>query len=691
LDYIEAVREIRQTLPHALTSGGVSNVSFSFRGNDTVREAIHAVFLYHAIQAGLSMGIVNAGQLGIYEEMPEDLKERVEDVVLNRREDATERLLKITAQYRGGAGQSKEEDPAWREWPVAKRLAHALVKGVSDYIEQDTEEARKSFERPLQVIEGPLMDGMNVVGELFGAGKMFLPQVVKSARVMKKALAYLLPFMEAEEKTANEVRSNGKVVMATVKGDVHDIGKNIVGVVLQCNNYEVIDLGVMVPCQKILQTAREQHADLIGLSGLITPSLEEMVHVAREMAREGFNLPLLIGGATTSKVHTAVKIAPQYECPVVYVPDASRAVGVAANLLSLERKAAFAKEIRAEYEGIRRARAEQQNTRKQATLAEARANKLPTDWTAYTPLKPSFLGLRIFDDYPLEELIERIDWTPFFQTWELKGKFPDILDNERVGSQARCLYQDARAMLRRIVREKWLKAHAVIGFFPANTVEEDDIEVYSDERRAEVLIRFHFLRQQMEKRRRQPNFCLADFVAPKESGVPDYLGAFAVTAGIGIEEQLAVFKAGLDDYNGILLKALADRLAEAFAECMHEWVRKAFWPYAPDEDLSNEELIAEKYRGIRPAPGYPACPDHTEKGLLWQLIEPDKNVRIFLTESYAMLPTASISGFYFSHPESCYFGTGKIARDQVQDYARRKGMELTLTERWLAPILGYET
>jgi 5-methyltetrahydrofolate--homocysteine methyltransferase len=686
-DFIEATRIIKQTLPHALVSGGVSNVSFSFRGNNRVREAIHAVFLYHAIQAGMDMGIVNAGQLAIYEDIPEELRERVEDVILNRREDATERLLEIADQYRGdGGAMERKEDLEWRSWPVNKRLEHALVKGITDHIEEDTEAARLQAERPLHVIEGPLMDGMNHVGDLFGAGKMFLPQVVKSARVMKKAVAYLMPFMEAEKDAST--RNNGRILLATVKGDVHDIGKNIVGVVLQCNNYVVIDLGVMVPAEKILQTAREQEVDIIGLSGLITPSLDEMVHIGKEMQRQGFELPLLIGGATTSQIHTAVKIDPAYAQAVVYVPDASRAVGVASSLLSATGRAGYADGIKTRYRELREQRESQQQTRQLASLAEARANRVAIDWTSYHPTVPEFLGTRVFADYPLGELINRIDWTPFFKTWELSGKFPNILEDAVVGEHARQLYDDAREMLERIVREHWLTAKSVIGFFPANSVD-DDIEIYTDESRTQVLTRFHFLRQQMQKRREAPNLCLADFIAPRESGVSDYLGAFAVTTGIGIETRLAAFEADHDDYNSIMLKALADRLAEAFAERMHERVRQEFWGYASGESLSNAELIREEYRGIRPAPGYPACPDHTEKAILWQVLDPANNAGISITESFAMLPAAAVSGFYFSHPRSAYFGTGKIGRDQVEDYARRKGMEIGEAERWLAPVLGY--
>jgi 5-methyltetrahydrofolate--homocysteine methyltransferase len=688
LDFIDATHEIKNTLPHALISGGVSNVSFSFRGNNQVREAIHAVFLYHAIKNGMDMGIVNAGQLAIYEDIPQALRERVEDVVLNRREDATERLLEIAGEYVGDgkAGEIKE-DPEWRQWDINKRLEHALVKGITDFIEEDTEAARLAAEKPLHVIEGPLMDGMNVVGDLFGSGKMFLPQVVKSARVMKKAVAWLMPYMDAEKD--GSARNNGTILMATVKGDVHDIGKNIVGVVLQCNSYEVIDLGVMVPAETILKTAKEKNVDIIGLSGLITPSLDEMVHIGKEMERQGLDLPLLIGGATTSQIHTSVKIDPQYRGAVVYVADASRAVGVASTLLNEEKRKAYINEVKEKYQQLREQRAVQQQTRKQASLAEARANKVSTDWNSYQPARPTFLGIKTFDDYPLAELVERIDWSPFFKAWELAGKYPKILDDEVIGKEARALFSDAQAMLERIISEKWLQARAVIGFFPANSINDDDVELYLDESRTGVHTVFHFLRQQMHRRRGAPNHCLADFIAPKESGVEDYIGAFAVTAGIGIEDKVEEFEADHDDYNSILLKALADRLAEAFAERMHERVRKEFWGYTAAENLSNEELIKEEYRGIRPAPGYPACPDHTEKGTLWELIEPDKHAGMTLTESFAMLPTASVSGLYFSHPEARYFGTGKLARDQIEDYARRKGMETEKVERWMASVLGY--
>jgi len=689
MDFIDATREIKRSLPHALISGGVSNVSFSFRGNNPVREAIHAVFLYHAIKAGMDMGIVNAGQLAIYEDIPGDLRDRVEDVVLNRRDDATERLLEIADKYRGEGGvREKVDDQAWRGWDVNKRLEHALVKGIADYIEEDTEEARQSAKRPLHVIEGPLMDGMNVVGDLFGAGKMFLPQVVKSARVMKKAVAYLMPYMEADQ--GDTIQSNGRILMATVKGDVHDIGKNIVGVVLQCNSYEVIDLGVMVPAETILRTAREKEVNIIGLSGLITPSLDEMVHIGKEMERQGFKVPLLIGGATTSQIHTSVKIDPQYSGAVIYVPDASRAVGVASQLLSNDNCKAYIKGVKEKYQQLREQRMGQQRDRKLASLNEARANKLKTDWGAYQPITPSFLGVKAFDDYPLNELVSHIDWGPFFKTWELAGKYPRILDDEIVGAEATRLFNDAMGMLKKIVKEKWLTAKGVIGFFPANTIDDEDVEIYTDETRTERRAVFHFLRQQINKRREAPNLCLADYIAPKESGVADYLGAFAVTTGIGIEARLAEFEADHDDYNSILLKALADRLAEAFAERMHERVRQEFWGYAPGENLSCEELIKEQYRGIRPAPGYPACPDHTEKGTLWEVIDPERRAGIWLSESYAMLPTASVSGFYFAHPEARYFGTGKLGRDQAEDYAQRKGITVDEAERWLGSVLGYE-
>ncbi len=689
VDFIEATREIKQTLPHAKVSGGVSNVSFSFRGNNPVREAIHAVFLYHAIKAGMDMGIVNAGQLAIYDDLPEELRERVEDVVLNRRDDATERLLEIADKYRGdGASTEKKEDLEWRSWPVVKRLEHALVKGIDAFVEEDTEECRQQYERPIQVIEGPLMDGMNVVGDLFGEGKMFLPQVVKSARVMKKAVAYLLPYIEAEKKVDD--RAKGKILMATVKGDVHDIGKNIVGVVLQCNNFEVVDLGVMVPAQTILEAAREHNVDIIGLSGLITPSLDEMAHLAKEMEREGFDLPLMIGGATTSRVHTAVKIEPGYHGPTVYVKDASRAVGVAQNLVSEEHRDSYVAEIKAEYDKVRAMHAGKQRKTDWLTLKHARANKTPIDWDNYTPPVPNTPGITVIEDFPLEELRDYIDWTPFFKTWELAGSYPKILDDEVVGSHARELFADAGKMLQQLIDEKWLRARAVFGLFPANQVGDDDIEVYTDDTRQQVLTTLHQLRQQNQKPPGRPNQCLADFIAPKDTGLKDYIGAFAVTAGIGIDEHVARFEAEHDDYHSIMLKALADRLAEAFAERLHEMVRKDYWGYASDEALDNQALIKERYQGIRPAPGYPACPEHTEKALLWKLIDPVTNAGITLTEHFAMLPTAAVSGWYFSHPESKYFGLGKINRDQVEDYARRKGMSIEEAERWLAPNLGYD-
>ena len=691
VDFIEATHDIKQSLPHAMISGGVSNVSFSFRGNNVVREAIHAVFLYHAIKAGMDMGIVNAGQLAIYDDLPDELRELVEDVILNRREDSTDRLLELAEKYKGEGGTAaKQEDLSWRELPVSKRLEHALVKGIADYVEDDTEEARQLFPKPLEVIEGPLMDGMNVVGDLFGEGKMFLPQVVKSARVMKKAVAYLMPYIEAAKEEGDTSKNNGKILMATVKGDVHDIGKNIVGVVLQCNNFEVIDLGVMVPAQKILDVAREEKVDIIGLSGLITPSLDEMVHVAKEMERLGFETPLMIGGATTSLIHTAVKIEPNYHGCSVYVKDASRAVGVAQKLVSKEASVPFIADVKKDYEEKRSRHQGRKSTRRQLPIAEARANKTKIDWRAYQPTKPAKLGLEVFEDYPLAELVERIDWTPFFQSWELAGKFPRILKDEIVGEHATHLFEDAKKMLKQIVDEKWLKARAVIGLFPANSINDDDIEVYTDDSRNEVLMTLHSLRQQTERPPGRPNAALADFVAPKDSGVNDYIGAFAVTAGIGIDEHVERFDEDHDDYHSIMIKALADRLAEAFAERLHERVRKEFWGYAQTEQLDNEALIDEKYQGIRPAPGYPACPDHTEKGLLWDLIDPVNNAGMTITESYAMLPTAAVSGFYFAHPESRYFGLGKIDQDQVEDYAERKGWDKQTAERWLGPALSYD-
>ncbi len=699
MDFIEATRWIKQNLPYAKVSGGVSNVSFSFRGNDPVREAIHTAFLYHAIKAGMDMGIVNAGQLGVYEEIPKDLLERVEDVLLNRRPDATERLVEFAGRFKG---QTKEqvEDLSWREAPVEARLSHALVKGITTYIIEDTEEARLKAERPIHVIEGPLMDGMNVVGDLFGAGKMFLPQVVKSARVMKQAVAHLVPYIEEEKTRSGEVaQAKGKIVMATVKGDVHDIGKNIVGVVLQCNNYDVVDLGVMVPAAKILQTAIDEKADIIGLSGLITPSLEEMAHVAKEMERLGFKIPLLIGGATTSLAHTSVKIEPNYSGPTVHVKDASRSVGVCTSLLSPELRDEYARKVREDYAQVRERHKNKQSNIKQLTLAQARANALKTNWLpspasgrgaggeGYVPPKPNFLGVKALTEYPLEEIAKRIDWTPFFAAWELHGKFPKILEDEVVGVEASKLYQDAQGMLAGIIAQKWLTANGVIGLFPANSVG-DDIEIYTDESRQTVAMTYHSLRQQAEKPPGRPNLALADFIAPKDSGVKDYIGGFAVTAGINIDARVAAYEKNHDDYNAIMLKALADRLAEAFAELLHERVRREFWGYAQDEALSNEDMINEKYRGIRPAPGYPACPEHSEKGPLFELLHAPENAGITLTDSYAMLPTAAVSGFYFSHPESSYFAVGKIGRDQLEDYARRKGWDIETAERWLAPNLA---
>jgi len=686
--FIEASRRIKSELPHVLVSGGVSNVSFSFRGNNQVREAIHAVFLYHAIRAGMDMGIVNAGQLAIYEDIPEKLRARVEDVVLNRRADATDRLLEIADEYRGGgAGQDRKADLEWRTWPVERRLGHALVKGITEFIEEDTEAARSQTKRPLDVIEGPLMDGMNVVGDLFGAGKMFLPQVVKSARVMKKAVAYLLPYIEEDK--GESASSNGRILLATVKGDVHDIGKNIVGVVLQCNGYETIDLGVMVPAETILRTAREKQCDIIGLSGLITPSLDEMVHIAKEMQRQGFSLPLLIGGATTSRVHTAVKIEPGYAGPVAYVKDASRAVGVTASLLSEEQSADYAKKLREDYALVREQHSRRQDRQQLVGLAQARGNRAPVDWSAYTPQSPAQPGIHVFGNYPLEELLGYIDWTPFFHAWELKGSYPKILDDEVVGEEARKVFEDGQALLRDLVENRRLAAKAVVGLFPANSIG-DDIEVYTDDTRSDVLLTLHHLRQQIQKPAGKPNYCLADFIAPKSGGLADYIGAFAVTAGIGAAEIASAYEAEHDDYRAIMAKALADRLAEAFAERMHERTRRELWASAADESLDNEALIKEQYTGIRPAPGYPACPDHTEKALLWQLLEVEAHTGITLTESYAMYPAASVSGFYFSHPQARYFGVGRIGRDQVEDYARRKGLTVAGVERWLAPNLSYE-
>ena len=686
VNFIEATRWIKQHLPGARISGGISNISFSFRGNNVVREAMHAAFLYHAVKAGLDMGIVNAGQLAVYEEIPKDLLALVEDVLLNRRPDATERLVTFAETVKA-KGKAVVKDDEWRKGTVEERLAHALVKGITDYIDQDTEEARQKYPKPLAVIEGPLMAGMNVVGDLFGAGKMFLPQVVKSARVMKKAVAYLMPYMEEEKKRLGNYQAQGKVLLATVKGDVHDIGKNIVGVVLGCNNYEVIDLGVMVSCEKILGAAKEHKADIIGLSGLITPSLDEMVHVAKEMTREGFDVPLLIGGATTSKAHTAVKIAPSYAPSVVHVLDASRAVGVVGSLISQTQKPAFVRQVRDEYERMRQAH-QDRGTKSVLAIAQARANRLTSDWARIDIPTPLFLGVRTIADQPLAELIPFIDWSPFFHTWELKGRYPSIFDDATVGPKAKELYDDARRLLEEIMQKKLLRAKGVYGFFAAASVG-DDIDLYRDATRTTVLTTLHHLRQQSEKPQGQPNLSLADYLAPKELGRQDHIGAFAVTAGIGLDELCRRFDKDHDDYNSIMAKALADRLAEAFAEWLHKRVREE-WGYGTGEQLTSEDLIREKYRGIRPAPGYPACPDHTEKRLLFDLLSAEKNAGITLTDSFAMLPAAAVSGFYFAHPDAKYFAVGKIGKDQVEDYARRKGMGQRTIERWLSPNLNYE-
>ncbi|NNM68432.1 MAG: methionine synthase [Gallionella sp.] len=694
VDFIEACVWIRKHLPFAKISGGVSNVSFSFRGNEPVREAIHTVFLYHAIKAGMNMGIVNAGQLGVYEEIPRELRDAVEDVVLNRHPDAGEKLVKIAESVKGG-GKEQVEDLEWRNGTVQARLTHALVRGITTFIIGDTEEARLQAKFPVEVIEGPLMVGMNVVGDLFGAGKMFLPQVVKSARVMKQAVAHLIPYIEAEKLRSGDTSTKGKIVMATVKGDVHDIGKNIVTVVLQCNNFEVVNMGVMVPCQQILDTAREHNADIIGLSGLITPSLEEMAHVAKEMERQGFKIPLLIGGATTSRVHTAVKIEPNYRSgPTVYVTDASRAVGVCSNLLSDTLRDEYVAGIKAEYVAAREQHESKKSKAVYVTLEEARAHGVKTDWTRYTPPKPYLMGVQKFGAYPLDQIAAYIDWTPFFQAWELAGRYPKILQDEVVGVEATKLFTDAQAMLKQIIAEKWLTANAVFGLFPANTVavgegRGDDIEIYTDETRSKVAMTWHNLRQQTKKPADIPNYCLADYIAPKETGVADYIGGFAVTAGIGIDARVAEFERQNDDYNAIMLKSLADRLAEAFAEHLHLRVRREFWGYAADEGLSNDDLINEKYRGIRPAPGYPACPEHSEKGPLFELLQAPVNAGITITDSFAMLPTAAVSGFYFSHPEAKYFASGKIDKEQVASYAKRKGWDMETAERWLAPVLSY--
>ncbi|MGQ7853930.1 methionine synthase [Pedobacter sp. WC2501] len=698
VDFINATRWIKENLPYAKVSGGVSNISFSFRGNNTVREAMHSAFLYHAIQAGLDMGIVNAGMLEVYQEIPPELLERVEDVLLNRRDDATERLVEYADTVKS-KGKEVVKDEEWRKGPVEERLSHSLVKGIVEYLDDDVEEARQKYARPIQVIEGPLMDGMNIVGDLFGAGKMFLPQVVKSARVMKKAVAYLLPFIEQEKldnPDQDQSSSAGRVLMATVKGDVHDIGKNIVGVVLACNNFEIVDMGVMVPAQEIIKKAKEIKADIIGLSGLITPSLDEMVHFAKEMEREGFTIPLIIGGATTSRIHAAVKVAPNYSGPAIHVLDASRSVTVCSTLMNPDTRDEYIAGIRAEYDKAREAHLNKRSDKRFKTLEEARANKFKIDFQPNLPV-PEFIGTRVFDNYPLEELVPYIDWTPFFHTWELRGSYPKIFDDKNVGDEAKKLFDDAQTLLKRILDEKLLTARAVIGFWPANAVG-DDIELRVES--AELgdsklqtpdskLVKIHTLRQQAEKVDGQPYYALSDFIAPKESGIQDYFGGFAVTAGIGIDELVNEFESNYDDYNIIMAKALADRLAEAFAERMHERVRKEYWGYAQDENLSNQELIKEEYAGIRPAPGYPACPEHTEKGTLFQLLDAENKIGLHLTESYAMYPTAAVSGFYFAHPDSRYFGLGKITKDQIEDYAIRKNMPIEEVERWLSPNLAY--
>ncbi|MDH5823190.1 methionine synthase [Luteimonas sp. RD2P54] len=699
VDFIEATREIRRTLPHCHVSGGVSNVSFSFRGNEVVRQAIHAVFLYHAIAAGMDMGIVNAGALPIVDDLDPELRECVEDVVLNRRSDGTERLLELAERYRGRKGEARVEDLAWREAPVADRLRHALVHGIDQYVVADTEEARQQFDKPLEVIEGPLMAGMGVVGDLFGSGKMFLPQVVKSARVMKKAVAHLLPYIEAEKaRSGNAGKPNGRILLATVKGDVHDIGKNIVGVVLACNNFEVTDLGVMVPAQAILDKAREIGADLIGLSGLITPSLEEMGHVAREMKRQGFQTPLLIGGATTSRAHTALKIAPHYSSPTVWVKDASRAVGVAQSLVSADLRQKFVAANDADYAEIRERHRNRGDAKRLVPLAKARAQRFEGGWDDYEPPRPQRPGITVLDDYPLQDLVEIMDWTPFFQAWELAGRYPAILDDAVVGGQARELFADARRMLQRIVEEKWLTARAVFGLWPARAIGDDvEVTVAPDGGTAPGAgssgsgkVVLHFLRQQVDKPPERPNFCLADFIAPADSGRDDWIGGFAVTAGIGIDAHVARFEADHDDYNAILLKALADRLAEALAERLHQRVRKEYWGYAAEESLDNDALIAEKYRGIRPAPGYPACPEHSEKATLFRMLDVEARIGMTLTENFAMLPTAAVSGYYFSHPRSQYFVVGRVSKEQVDDYARRKGVSRARAERLLASNLDYD-
>ncbi|MCU0344794.1 MAG: B12-binding domain-containing protein, partial [Ignavibacterium sp.] len=690
VDYLEATRWIKQNLPYAKVSGGVSNLSFSFRGNDAVREAMHSTFLFHAIKAGMDMGIVNAGQLEVYEEIPKDLLEKVEDVILNRRSDATERLIEFAETIKK-KDKAEEKIEDWRNNPVEERLKHALIRGIVDFIDVDIEEARKKYPQPIQVIEGPLMAGMNVVGDLFGAGKMFLPQVVKSARVMKKAVAILIPYIEAEKEKNKSSREQGKVLMATVKGDVHDIGKNIVGVVLGCNNYNVTDLGVMVHTEKILQTAIDEKVDVIGLSGLITPSLDEMVHVAKEMERRGMNLPLLIGGATTSRIHTAVKIAPNYSGAVIHVLDASRSVPVVSNLLNenKEEQKKYVQVFKDEYDRVRDDYSKRKSDRNFISLGKARENRLKIDWKNAQIKKPNKLGITILNRFNLETIRSYIDWTPFFMTWELKGKYPLIFEDKNVGSEAKKLFNDANNLLDKIVSEKLLTANGVVGLFPANSVGCDDIEVYADESRTGVKRVLHTIRQQIEKSKDEPNIALADFIAPKETGVEDYLGMFAVTAGGGIENIVSQFEKDHDDYNSIMVKAIADRLAEAFAEYLHKLVRIDYWGYSAEENYSNEELIKEKYIGIRPAPGYPAQPDHTEKPIIFSLLDVEKNAGIKLTESMAMYPAASVSGLYFSHPESRYFSVGKIEKDQVLDYHKRKGMSVEEIEKWLNPILNY--
>ncbi|GAA4101945.1 methionine synthase [Mucilaginibacter panaciglaebae] len=695
VDFIEATRWIKQNLPYAKVSGGVSNISFSFRGNNVVREAMHSAFLYHAIKAGMDMGIVNAGMLEVYEEIDKQLLELVEDVLLNRRQDATERLVEYADTVKS-KGKEVVRDEEWRKGTVSERLSHALVKGIIEYLDDDVEEARQQYPKPLDVIEGPLMDGMNIVGDLFGAGKMFLPQVVKSARVMKKAVAYLLPFIELEKQRlidaggdVSDSRANaGKVLMATVKGDVHDIGKNIVGVVLACNNFEVIDLGVMVPAQKIIEEAKKQQADIIGLSGLITPSLDEMVHFAKEMEREGFTIPLIIGGATTSRIHAAVKVAPNYSGAAIHVLDASRSVTVCSNLMNKDTRDDYIQGIKNEYEKAREAHANKKSDKRFVTLEQARADKFQIDLDKVAP-KPAFTGTKVFEAFPLAELVPYIDWTPFFHTWELRGSYPKIFEDKFVGTEAKKLYDDAQLLLKEIVDNNLLQANGVIGFWPANAVD-DDIELYTDENRTQLLTRIHTLRQQSEKVKGEPYYALSDFVAPKESGVPDYFGGFAVTTGIGCDELVAKYEKEYDDYNSIMVKALADRLAEAFAEKMHELVRKEYWGYAANEDLNSEELIKEEYQGIRPAPGYPACPEHTEKITLFDLLKAEDNAHMHLTEGLAMMPAASVSGFYFAHPQSRYFGLNKISKDQVEDYAVRKNMSVETVERWLGPNLNYK-